>query len=559
MTYYVDFSAANDGDGSAHTQAAAPGGVGAFNTLTGHIGADGDIFWVRRKPKDLAAVSITFNVGNVTYIGWPLSGDDYYASRPETPKADWDGDADSYAQFTVSAAGVVIISAAAIFHRFKGYGSATSGTRAPFTITNTAATPAVFRNCYAEGNHASVIWQLWNFNADGVRASLYNCVSKMTLNSANSVIYYLPSALSAHLYFYKCTIDYVATGNAHYGFWWNNSNSTVRTFNLTAIESHFYGRGALGGLYLNHTTTGWWYGVKHLIDCTFRCDAGMAIFIAGAIGHIIIDRGIVSGCAYCNLDGIGTAQSVPGMGRIHIKSYVQATASTYGLYSSRSIPVYIENAVFITGNTNADIYSEGGPLLIRYPEFKHATEVYVDTYWWRNVKVLDYNNNKGYMKQWLNKSIITSDATYRTGGTSYSMKAITLAAAAYIEEILGWFGEAGQETIFANCVAGSNTITVYGAHKLYGATPPTKDDFWMEGTYYTGASGGANDCFTTKDTAAGALDVDTSVWNGDSSLTVFKLTKTIVVGQDCIVPIRLFWKKHVLGAYVYIDPKPVVS
>jgi hypothetical protein len=55
------------------------------------------------------------------------------------------------------------------------------------------------------------------------------------------------------------------------------------------------------------------------------------------------------------------------------------------------------------------------------------------------------------------------------------------------------------------------------------------------------------------------LTTDTSIWTGDSSLTLFKLAITVTIGQDCLIPIRILLSKFQVGAYIYIDPTPIVS
>ncbi|HIF03310.1 MAG TPA: hypothetical protein EYQ84_08485, partial [Nitrospinaceae bacterium] len=105
-TIYIDFSAANDGDGVTAAQAGTPGGAGAFNTIVGHI-SDGDIVWIRRVGTyNLASQFVLPNGGEIN--GWPLSTDANYSSRPASGQASWDADptgstANDYATLTSTA------------------------------------------------------------------------------------------------------------------------------------------------------------------------------------------------------------------------------------------------------------------------------------------------------------------------------------------------------------------------------------------------------------------------------------------------------------------------
>src|ERR1022692_3805274 len=89
---FIDFSASNDGDGTTAAQAGSPGGVGAFKTFVGHAPAVGDKWWFRRAGT-LSTGSQSFTVSNVQYIGWPISTDVDYATRPASGISNnWDSD-----------------------------------------------------------------------------------------------------------------------------------------------------------------------------------------------------------------------------------------------------------------------------------------------------------------------------------------------------------------------------------------------------------------------------------------------------------------------------------
>lgn len=109
-----------------------------------------------------------------------------------------------------------------------------------------------------------------------------------------------------------------------------------------------------------------------------------------------------------------------------------------------------------------------------------------------------------------------------------------------------------METIWLNLSAGTRTVTLYGAHKGFGATPPKGQHIWMEFEYLD-----ANGKYVTCTTHAYEVDLtsDSSTWNNDTGLTAFKLSATVNVNADCIIPVRIHYHDYVASAYTYIDPK----
>jgi len=110
MDYFIDFTAAEFGDGTAHTHAASEGAPGCWNAVTGReteiINAlsSGDKVWIRRVGTGVSgnAMLLQYYDGKVAWIGWPESGDEYYDTRPGTggpspdPRTDWDPDTLTY-------------------------------------------------------------------------------------------------------------------------------------------------------------------------------------------------------------------------------------------------------------------------------------------------------------------------------------------------------------------------------------------------------------------------------------------------------------------------------
>ncbi len=109
MDYFVDFSAANNGDGTDGAQAGAPAGVGAFNQFTSGESAllnDGDVVWFRRTgTSNKKAVDIVYGTGptpieKIHYLGWPVDVTDKHYVQAQatanTVKVTWDADIDLF-------------------------------------------------------------------------------------------------------------------------------------------------------------------------------------------------------------------------------------------------------------------------------------------------------------------------------------------------------------------------------------------------------------------------------------------------------------------------------
>jgi len=120
--YYVDFTRGTNGTGTA----AAPWNV---FTSTQNAGVSaGDKVWFRRctvavNTKVIAFKAGTDNLNRITYIGWPLVGDEFYDSREPTLQAAWDVDG---ALWTMQSNNSTTVSVAAVdsninIHRFDVY------------------------------------------------------------------------------------------------------------------------------------------------------------------------------------------------------------------------------------------------------------------------------------------------------------------------------------------------------------------------------------------------------------------------------------------------------
>ena len=145
--HFVDFSAANNGDGTDAAQAGSPGGVGAFNVIDLTDYAATDTIWIRREGSMVLGAAFLFDQDDMTFIGWPKNGDADYGARPASgTAAGWDSDAADYAT----------IESAVAARKITQAGTDLAFRRLEFLQTDTAdgdwwfknSTLAEFTNCH---------------------------------------------------------------------------------------------------------------------------------------------------------------------------------------------------------------------------------------------------------------------------------------------------------------------------------------------------------------------------------------------------------------------------
>jgi hypothetical protein len=363
---------------------------------------------------------------------------------------------------------------------------------------------------------------------------------------------------------YSCTTDVGSSNND--GLLLNWVSGTV-TINILAINCTFKGNG--NGHGLDMPGGGNNQGVVQFYGCNFYGGSGTGAnskgmyIVAGSYNvkfltftqcAIVAGTGLYVSFGYAT--GGGNSE-IPW----HFTQLTQtAASSTYGIYiSSGGCPIYVENFTAYSGNTSGDILADS-PVYIRNCTFVSPTEVGAsDTYAIKSVYLLDYAGTKGAWKHYCGASCInTAVTTTRTGGEAFSIQMTPSAAPTITDGIIAWIGTPGKETIFASVAAGARTVTIYGAYKGW-TTTPTQADIWFEGAYYAGASGAAVTNFSTRAIASrAALTSDASTWS-DGTLTGFSMAITFTAGQASIVPIRIFLTRYDSGAYIVIDPKPVVA
>ena len=523
---YVDHSATNDGDGTAPTQAGAPGGAGAFNTLAGKSFSDGDVVWLRRKDKTYGATWTPATAG-VVYVGWPIAGDDYFATRPAAgTAAGWDADGDTYAELSFATSSYYVSVTTTdnqAFHRIRAHQASSSGLTAWYV---NSCSPTI-KHCV--GYNAAPSIASYGFYLNNSSAVLSDCEGEILSTSGSAAGINISGVIgSAKLY--DC-----AGLNA-------NETGAAPGISIKAncLLVRCIGSGQTGpGIYWSATGPS-----KHLIDCTAQSVSGYGIDARGAALVRNLDLAAGRGYYMENTSDFG--------GSHHIRRLNQTVAGVAGIWlNGGQVILHVDNATFAAGNTAADIIVTAGSLVVlRNAVFQSSPEILGPCE--PGVWSFDHGGTVGAFKAWTKRGVIVSSSAARDGGSASSLQCQANVATTPRQEPLL---QVGLDPV--TLPSGACTVTVYVAHKSYG-TPPTQDDLFFEIDYHDEA-GGHRATGTSRDTAAPALDADASTWTGDSGLTITKLTASITTGQACTASLRLFLNAYDAAGYVLVDPRAAVT
>lgn len=568
---YVDFSASNDGDGSTHTQAASPGGAGAYNTLASKTFSSGDKVWIRRQSWTRTA-TFTFNQAGVTYIGWPKSGDPYYSTRPSGAQAAWDGDSADYATITCTASVTTALVAVATstgqeFHRHKILQGITAGGSIDAVALSIAAD---FFACWIENaNNGSgtTTPRALSYSGTG-HAKLHDCTLRHSGTASGSgtgqgaPVY---NSGSGVLELIGCAVEQTNTSwnptSSLAGMVVNNSASGTIFLIDTTVESsatNYAGKSNSNGL-VNAATGG---AAVFLRNVAIATDSTAQSCSLNSIGAAILDGLEVT------FDPVCYVRIASNGARLGIASFQQAVAVSSGYaidLTGSGITLSGRDLDFASGNGSGDLNpggSGGNLVLLQDVVFASATPLGAAPGNFRGVFCADFGGTVGLWKFYGPNGTVQSSNVARDAGEAFSLKFDMdsgTAGDALWRALLQTFP--GFETIWVTVPSGSHTITVYGAHKGYGATPPNASEVWVDADFLADGSGARREFATSRDSAMvpAALASDASSWTGDSGLTSFKLELAVTAGQDGLVPVRFHSIKRTPSAYFYLDPKAIVS
>ncbi len=554
---YVDGSATNDGDGTSPAQAGSPGGVGAFKTMVGHTPTTGDTWWFRRTSTAIPlAANFTFaNVNTVNYIGWPISTDLDYSRRPAAGQsggaANWDADSTSTIQsITSNSTQTITISLASsqVFRRLN-FDTGTGGT----TISGTS--PEFRYGTITSSLTSTTASLIINATTVGTGPTFYNATidNKSTGRSLTTANISWPQ-------FYDCTISHTVSGVTT-----SAVSITAGLFVRTTFSDTISTSAASPWLTNSFNSTG---QPVMMYDCTFN----ITNTTSGAVGIQCSTNNFswyVRNTSYSGPSMVLTALDT--WYDIHFSKFTQTAANTAGGWQISDVnnnvgcKIAASNVAFITGNTAGDIVltSGTGPLncqiYLNNCVFANASSPVVGNPT-PGIFSNDHNGTLGAWKFYGPRGTIQTTNANRTGGEAFSLQ-FAQADATNPFWVPTDMAIPGLDTYFISLASGANTVTLYGAYKtsLY-TVAPTQEDIWFEVEYLDNASTAHRTTASSKTGGATALTSDSSTWNNDTGLTVFKIVLSITAGQACKCPTRIRFNKLQSGsAYTLVDPIVVVT
>ena len=612
--FYVDLSAAFDGDGTTAAQASAPGLTGAFNTLLNKSAwASGDYVWARRAGSivitaacDFTTTQTAANIKStgVIFVGSPISTDEDYSTRPATVTTNgWDADSAS-ARPTISYAGTtagttVLTSVATTIKRFAfSFTGAITATNVAVVLQRSTSL-VTFKYCLIELTNAANVSSCLQTSGAGSTTTMYGCEvnNAGTGNAVNRCVYAPIGSLSAYNCDFSGAMDVANAALVIVGS--NGQNAGLFMQGCTVTHTSVNENSCVSPAGSGTTTS----TALTMIDCTLDASAGVSGLTSPAF---MVPLTVSSNNVAMEL----CIQNVTVLGRVLINMTPQASGTQYLAQAAR--PLHFAKiqqyrggaaAALLVGNPVTVLVDEFLPATLSTPGGRNTNDIQANNgatihvghvIWGQTganiiasvstsvgalVYVSDDSDLTGAWKCYQlvfgaaagNYNTITSSNVYRSGGSPYSLSfqqkfgsTLFPASRAPLFPIGTWI-----PSIFVDLASGANTITIYCALKSY-TNAPTTQELWFEVTYYSGS--GATKATATSQTVntggtvivqeanGAALASDGSTWVNDSGLTSVKLTLAVATGKACRVAIRgPFLHKIDASGKVYVDPTPVVT
>jgi len=536
---FFDFSAANNGTGTVPTQAASPGGVGAFNTVAGRTPLSGDTWWIRRtSSSDILAANITVNVVDFSIVGWPVVEDNMYIDRPTSGViAGWDDDVEEYAVFN-------------------------AGTNRSLVVDENCVRGNLFSGIYLLGTGSSGVVRL-NMDDKSRHVVVERCRFENPLRNGNA-----PVALIDGDNHYISKLDLrgsALTTSTVYTVRWNASNCICSDLNLVFGRIDYTNDGF--GLLISGA-----YNIFNRIDITLENSslAGDLISISSGAANTKILNCMVTNTSGDTNAGIIVLSSdsseieldfnnqgpqsinVPSSFKSGIIKISNASFNSSFLLSGTDNYVELDNVVIPAGLTSVT----NGNLIV-------AKDLLCDASYTSHIanhNSILYSMNHGQVAGlWRSESAfgyLQSSNVVRTGGGSFSLygERTNLSAVGNAFYNFPYIGDSRAEAILLSLTTGARTVTVFGAHKLF-SSPLKNTNLWLELEYKDG-DGNPRIITSLKQSV---LTTDNSVWVNDSGLTLFKMELGFTLPSNQVCPLRIRGNlPPESGAYFYLDVTPVI-
>jgi hypothetical protein len=592
---YFDFSATYNGDGTAPTAASGAGAAGAYNTFIGLTPVSGDSWWIRRSNSAITLAAVYAGaMGGVNMIGWPISGDDFYASRPSAgTSAGWDSDSTSLYAKILSATATYNFAPTGVganFQRIWVSSTVTAAQTIPLASFAGANTTCKNSKFQFDSAVTGTSVQLPALSVTGATPNFQNITALGSSTGAvTTPIVTVTQPAAAGGYIKNLTINAAALPLG--------TGSIISSAALQYTGAVGYQSIVLEGLAINILGSQTYHIGTALLtltqgpcirDLAISCPSGTAYQGPGL--YLLAPRNDIYNVTCSGNAGpvvFGSSNSI-----VECKSWQQAyqlgagvTSASAGTYTTAGsgAPLsflagasgnqfnltngYLKSAnqqIFMAGNWNEIMFNWvqfGGTNGTGYNVTGYATAgssagYDFDLFEQNSLQVLGsfrYTNRHG---QW------TTTNTYRTGSAAnFALKCVMTESNLAQNRRELPIGMKGREQAFLNLTNGTNVIRLYGAYKSWAGTNealPTLRDVGINFDYYNGGTPGYVAISTFAD---GALPSDGSTWVNDSGLTGFIITVTLTdVSGAQAVPFNIFASPEFdSSGYIYIDPAVTVG
>lgn len=543
--YFVDFSAANNGDGSDGAQAAAPAAPGAFNQLTATENLTilaGDSVYLRRT--GTADKKTILFKNDVNYYGWPLAADENFATRPaNTVDATWNADVDNWCFFDAPSGAENHVN-----NEFWRLNSHTATSQNHWLNTTSGVSGNLFWNhCRQTGTGPGSQMQAravpGNWGAGAYKLRDFQFVHNQGSNS--TVCNIQPSA--AGWIDMEFSVIYQIASPDHFPIVIGGGGGATR--NRIVIVDHTNA----GAGRMKLTYAGVQAGIFDIrVAPGGSVPWGQITFAEpGAVGVQV---------RFTNIDQTGSGDA----------SGIQVDAAG----SNGGVDISAINCIFegvtddIKFSTNYRTYISGRNVTFSTSKVAFGPNGNVLDPAQQCIEIEDFGSVKGSWLRMTSRGFHQQSSAYRdiavgvrdsivmeTRATDYSGLIIPVP--------FMYAGPWGKEPLRKYVTTGApRTITVYGYYKDWAANQ-NAGNIWLEVDYYDAGVGAHVTLITTFDPLAAALTADASTWIGVVGGTAFKMAVTFTPGQNGYCFIRVCVNdSYVPGgnrSKVYVDPLPVLT
>jgi len=541
--WFVDLSAANNGDGTDGAQAAAPGGVGAWNVLTAtellSVSA-GDKIWIRRtdgsggSKKTLSFKDGTLN-SRIEFNGWPVDADDeHYAAAQATTNtvaATWDSDPSAFVVINPFGA------AATVKHRVYRrlyWDETAAAANEPFATTTNGSLEVRWNKCQAR-----------RATSDAPKCNLWPDTGRLELDDVHVIGQRPATGFGNNCALYTGGLTGSAVIRARFTFTAAGSESMyiggeAYDSYVEVLEWNDAGTRFVRPGYTSANTTLGGFGSARAVfttddDVVGMLPAGGVMYINGSANS----RSIV----VRNLDFEHANSPAPD-------------STTYNLGTTAVRSLILENIRFPAGaSTHIDADAESGNNNLI------GKNIWIDTT--KILKAVDPNSYCGKGQQihltqlngtnawfrYVNGVTAQSSNISRVGGHANGILVETIKAGSYWDDKgfsaggLFYSEREGYEALvfprFGLAFPVNQTITLYFATAFWDGRE-SKLNIWVEADVYRDASGYHRKIYDSRKLPGDGLIADGSTWNNIMGYNAWRIELPITIKQDDIVRVRFY-------------------